>query len=400
MHSASTDDVADHGVQGSVGVMPILVMMSGLASQSLLFSLPPPLLPVMAGDFGANGGFITQMLMAVASLGLMITSIVSGAAVRAVGVRGILIVSAAIYGLAGIVPFATANPTLLLVSRLFVGGACGLFTTGCTMLLSHSYVGTARARALGYQTSIGSVLGLIVLVIAGASVKSVGWHPAFLLYGVFALPLVLFALVGVPAVPLPPGGNQPGFAEAFGRIWPILVAACLLMMVPILVGGEVPFILAAVGVTVPLIQSAVISMITIMAAVGGALFGSIQTRLGVRRTFAAALLVAALGFALIGFAANAWVAALGCAFYGIGLGLYIPHLWVLATSLVSERIRGHAIGLLTTSMFLGGFLYPFLFGPLQKAVGLGGAFEVVALLLAIAAIGMLMARRARLAGAV
>lgn len=400
MHSAGTDELQDGRVQGRVGIASIIVMMSGLASQSLLFSLPPPLLPFMATSFGANGPFITQMVMAVASLGLMITSIVSGSVVRAIGVRSLLILASSLYALAGMVPFLTASPTVLLVSRLIVGGACGLLTTGCTMLLSHCYVGTARAKALGYQTSIGSVLGLVVLVIAGASVKSMGWHPAFLLYGLLSLPIVLLAAFAVPPVPLPAGGNQPGFAEAFGRIWPVLLAACLLMMVPIAVGGEVPFILAAVGVTVPLEQSAVISMVTIFSAISGALFGSVQGMLGVRRTFSTALLCGAVGFGLVGFAGNAWVAGLGCALFGIAIGLYIPHLWVLATTLVSERIRGHAIGLLTTSMFLGGFLYPFVFGPLQRAFGLSGAFEVVALLLALASVVILVSRRARLAGGV
>ena len=396
MHVADTSEVT--GPQAKVGAIPFIVMMAGLASQSLLFSLPPPLLPAMAQTYGANGPFITQMVFAVASLGLMITSIISGLLVRALGVRGLLIISSALYGLAGLIPWLTADTTILLLSRLLAGGGCGLLTTGCTMLLAHCYSGSARSRALGYQTALGSITGLVALLIAGSTVGSLGWHPAFLLYGLFGLPIMLLAIVGVAPVPLPAQSAERGMGEAFANIWPICVAACLLMMVPLLVGSETPFVLTTIGVTSPLIQSGVISMVTIMSAVSGTLFGSVQTTLGVQRTFAVSLVLSAAGLVLVALAGNAWIAGIGCALFGLGLGMFIPHLWVLATTLVPERTRGHAIGLLTTSMFLGGFLYPFLFGAVQKLFGLGGGIVAIAVVLTLTAIAIMMARRTRLAG--
>ncbi|MGI4746863.1 MAG: MFS transporter, partial [Janthinobacterium lividum] len=189
-----------------------------------------------------------------------------------------------------------------------------------------------------------------------------------------------------------------GMGEAFGCIWPICIAACLLMMVPMLVGSQVPFVLTGIGVTVATTQAFVIAMTTVMSAISGTLFGRVQATLGVTYTFAISLLLAALGLAFIGFAPSAVVAGIGCALIGIAIGLYIPHLWVLATTLVPEPIRGHAIGLLTTSMFLGGFLYAFLFGGVQRAFGLGGGLVAVAVLLALAAIGVTIGRRSRLSG--
>lgn len=225
-----------------------------------------------------------------------------------------------------------------------------------------------------------------------------GWHLPFLLYGIFALPVVVLSIVGVAPVPLSSQAAQTGLSEALARIWPVLIAACLLMMVPLLVGSETPFVLTTIGVTSPLIQSVVISMVTIMSAVSGTLFGSVQTTLGVRQTFALSLVLSAAGLVLVALAGNAWIAGIGCALFGLGLGMFIPHLWVLATTLVPERTRGHAIGLLTTSMFLGGFLYPFLFGAVQKLFGLGGGILAIAVLLTLTAIVIVMARRTRLAG--
>jgi MFS family permease len=138
-------------------------------------------------------------------------------------------------------------------------------------------------------------------------------------------------------------------------------------------------------------------MATILASVGSMLFSRVETKLGVRQTFAAALLCAAIGVALLGVAPSAWVAGVACGLAGMGIGLYIPHLWVLPTTLELPSMQAHAIGLLNTSMYLGGFLSPILMGGLQKVFGINGALVAVGALLALASAGILMARRTRLA---
>jgi MFS family permease len=132
--------------------------------------------------------------------------------------------------------------------------------------------------------------------------------------------------------------------------------------------------------------------------VSGSLFGQVQGALGVRETFAVALLLAAAGMGCIGIAATGWMAGLGCALAGAAVGFYTPHLVVLSTSLVPEAQRGHSVGLLTTSFFLGGFLYPFLVGALQKIFGLSGALQAIAVLLGLGAAGVFCVRRTRLNG--
>lgn len=384
-------------VSVEMGAVPTIVMMSGLVFQALLFSLPPPLLPLMAESLGADGAFITQMFFAIASLGLMITAICSGAIVRWMGVRPTIILASVIYGASGIIPLLTADPSLLLGSRLLLGGGCGLLTTGCTLLLFYRYSGAARNRALGYQWAISSASGLAAVLIAGASVGAFGWHSPFLVYGLFALPILLLTILGVPAIPLAAETAGHTLAKTLSLTWPFCLAGCMLMMVPLLVGSQTPFVLVAIGETSPLVQSVVVAMATLLASGGSALFSRVQTKLGVRQTFAAALLCTAIGVALLGVAPSAWVAGVACALMGLGIGLYIPHLWVLPTTLESPSMQAHAIGLLNTSMYLGGFLYPILMGALQKAVGIKGSLAAVGALLALTSAGILMARRTRLA---
>lgn len=392
------DGRRDAGTPMAVGIGAFLVMMSGNTSQSLLFSLLPPLLPAMARSLGGNGALLAQMMFAMASLGLMIASIASGLVVQAAGVRRTLVLAGGLYGVSGTLPAFTDAAAPLLASRLLLGGACGLLTTASMLLLAHGCEGDARNRMIGYQTAIGSVAGVGALLLGGATVARLGWHPAFLVYGLFAIPVVLLAILGVPPVPLPPRPAGDGLGRVLARLWPVYLVAGLLMMVALLTASDIPFILTAIGATAPLLQSVVIAMSTIFVVVGAALFGRMQLRLGARRTFSVALLCAACGMALVGLASGAPVVGVGCALIGLGIGLYIPHLWVLATTLVPEDLRGHAIGLLTTAMYLGGFLYPFLIRELQAALGLAGALRLVAVALAAGAAGILASGSTRLVG--
>jgi MFS family permease len=331
----------------------------------------------MARSFGAQGPFIAQMIMASASLGLMLTSVASGPAVRAVGLRRMLILAALIYGVSGIVPAITSNAALILASRVVAGGGSALLTTACTLLLAHLLHGDARSKALGFQTASGSLAGLATLGLAGATVATLGWHAPFLLYGVFAAPVALLALFGVPKVALAPQIRGQGFVAASRCIWPLCLGGCALMMIPMIAGSQTPFLLNAIGVVRPVAQSVVIGMVTLFSMLSGTAFGALQARLGAGRNFGVGLACAAAGMACLGLAATAPVAALGCALIGVGVGIYVPHLWTRATGLVPEALRGHAIGLLNTSMFLGGFVYPFLVAGLQRAAGLAGAMELI-----------------------
>ena len=280
------------------GGATFIVMMSSQAAQSMLFGLTPALLPAMSKTFGGNGQFIAQMVSALAALGLMLTSIFSGQMARRLGVRRLLIGSALVFGAAGLVPAISANISLLLGSRLLAGGAAGLLTTGCALLLAHTYSGTARSKAMGYQTALGSVVGLVGLVGAGALVKPLGWQLPFLLYGVFALPVAILAFVGVPEIRIERSASGQGLGGALARIWPICAAGCLLMMVPLSLGSNVPFVLTGIGVTAPLTQSIIIAGVTVMSAAGGSVFGKVQSALGVRQTFATALILAGRGHGL------------------------------------------------------------------------------------------------------
>lgn len=382
------------GSPARVGAMALVLMMAGNTSQGVLFGLPPPLIPGMVSHYGADGLFVAQMLFAIASLGLLVASIVSGGVIRLFGVRATLVWSSILFGVAGTVPWFTSDEVVLLGTRLVAGAGAGLMSTAATVVLAHCYAGAARSRMLGYQVTVGSLAGLASLALGAILVGPFGWHLPFVLYGLCGLVFLVSALFGTPAVPKP-DAMEAGFVEAFRVVWPVCLAGLLLMMVVMMMAPNLPVILTAAGHTSPLFISALIALGSASGAVGGVVFGRIQARLGVPQTFAFGLLLFAAGMVLIGSGAGMTVVGIGIASWGLGYGLFLPHVWGCVTGLVREPLRGHTVGLLTASLFLGGFIFPAVFGFFDRMFGLEGAFEALGVLCACAAAVALLARRSR-----
>jgi MFS family permease len=68
---------------------------------------------------------------------------------------------------------------------------------------------------------------------------------------------------------------------------------------------------------------------------------------------------------------------------GIGLGFNFPNMSIWLMSRVPATMRGRASGGLTTSIFLGQFMSPFLSVPLVQTFGLSGAFFGTTLIMVI-----------------
>jgi MFS family permease len=137
-------------------------------------------------------------------------------------------------------------------------------------------------------------------------------------------------------------------------------------------------------------------MVNLGSMSSAAVFGRIEAAFGPRRTFASSLAIGALGLLLIGVGPSAWVVGAGSFLSGIAIGLYFPYLWLVAATLPSPELRSKVLALQASAMYLGGFLYPAIFGGLSRGFGLEGAFVAMAAFMSVATAAVLLARSGRL----
>jgi fucose permease len=329
--------------------------------------------------------------------GSMVAGVISPGLERALGRRTLLWSSAATLSAAALALTAGRTPAVTVGSVLVmgIGGGLLLATVQATLADHH---GERRAVALAEANVAASVayVLLIGLLTLTASLH-IGWRIAVL--ASLAVPALAWwsnRRLTIDAGPLPDSaqGSLPGV------FW---IAAAMLFCTTAaewcISAWGATYVQEAAGVPA---DSAVLLMAGFYGGVlAGRLLGS---RLARRRDPAQllgyALAVAAAGFAVLWPAREPVQALIGLSMLGIGLGNLFPMAVSVLVALVPEQAvlaSGRAV---TISSFAV-VLLPFTVGALADVTSLKAALVVVPGILALAAVSLMLVRRARarLAGA-
>lgn len=370
--------------------------MLGMMAQGLAFTAFVAALPQMATDLGPNGVFIAQMMMALTAAGLMIGALASGWVLQIAGTRVIMLGGLLIYGATGALGMVAGSPTALLVARFIAGFAVACLVTTCVWGIAAEFEGDQRARALGLSSSLANVSALVGTVVGGYLAQVGGWHLPFAQYPIFAIAGFLVAFVGIRQIR--PVADSRGGRGTVGvaRLAPFYVLAAVLFAVLFMASIQYAFLLEQDGFRNPTFRSVILGTVTVMGALMAFVYGPLQRALTARGSYLFGLVCMTAALAGVGAGVTKQPAlAVGCAaLMGIYAGLVLPYLYHTVTERTPEQARSYAIGVLTASGFLGGFLNPVVFVALAKQVGLRNVFWIVAVVLGVMCIGTFMKRSA------
>jgi MFS family permease len=358
-------------------------LMVGQMSQGLAFTAFLAALPQMAQDLGPRGPYIAQMTMALASLGLMFGSIISGWVLEKGGARVTLIGSVALFGVAGAGGIFLQNPWLLLASRFIVGFASACLATMCMWGISAEYEGNQRARTFGISAAISNCTSLICVILGGYLAQLGGWRLTFIQYPAFGAVAVVLGFISVRQAR--PQLQQAGEAKEpyLKQLLPFYLLAVLLFAVMFMASTQFAFMLEDDGINNPSTRSLFMGTVTVLGALISFCYGPVQQRLGVLGTFTVATLCQAVALACIGRGVGPAFAILGAVLMGVYTGLLGPFIVHVVTERTSAVTRSRAIGLVAAFGFLGGFLNPVIFAPMSAAIGLRNVFLVMSAVMTV-----------------
>lgn len=174
----------------------VVVVLAAAGLKGLLNSLMGPILPMMAAHFGSDAA--AQFITTAAALGVAIGGPVSGWLLLRLGTRTLTLWGVALYGISGAAGLVVDNVPVLLGSRFLLGFVSVWVSTCAATLIAERWAGDARARMLGYFSSVGSAAGVATLLLAGAVAQLAGWRAPFAIYLVVALFVLLAALPWCP----------------------------------------------------------------------------------------------------------------------------------------------------------------------------------------------------------
>lgn len=329
---------------------------------------------------------LAQWIMTTPAIGLMLGAPAGGWLIDRIGPRTLMIAALAGFAVSGSAGLWIDDPILLLASRFAMGLAGACLAIATTWLIGANYDETGRHRLIAAQDSLAGVAAMGAVLFSGVMAQTGGWRAPFAIY-LAAVPLLLAAAAAVPGRCPQAGASSVPSAEpvsALRSLWPIyliIVAMAGLMMMP---ATQVPFLLHANGIEDPIIRSRVVACSAFGSILAAASFPIARGRLGEAGTFRLILTAYLAGTATLSLATSAEIAAAGCFLMGLGTGLFSPFFASLLIARTRPSLRGRALGLMFSAIFLSEFLSPLVVLPLRTAFGTNGGFAGFTALLALA----------------
>lgn len=374
----------------------LAVILAGVSLNMLLMTALSPVLSTITAHFGGGDGSAlkAQTIVTVSGIGIILGGFVAGWVVERVGLRGLLLLALAIYGVTGSAGLFIENTPALLGLRLLQGvGSAGIAASTFAMIGAR-FEGARRSRLLGYQGSFVAASGFVTLLLAGELAKWGGWRAPFALYLLAFVMLGLALFASLPAKPKPVARAAQGGALPLLRVmWPIY-----LMLVPLYAAAymfflQLSFILAGDGIANPAVQGRIMTVITAMNFVQGLFYGRLVERIGRKWMFCLILGMMAASNLAIGLSHDITATVIACGLAGLGGGALVPFITNLVLSRAPADQSGRAIGFQYMAMYIGDFLNPFIVTPMRRVIGNHEAFAVIGLLLAAAAVAQAVIRR-------
>jgi len=354
---------------------------------AMAFTALLPVLPAIEAEFRDTPGAaaLTRGLISSLSLAMILGSLIAGTLGGRFGIRRVLVVSLIVFALAGAAGGLASDLGILLATRLVLGLASAIIATLVLTLAARGFADAVRDKWMGWLAAAATIGSLVAMPLSGA-LGNFGWRYVFLLY-LFALPLVLLLVAGIPAdrpVDRGPARTRDRDGERLPAVaWKLAPLAIGIGAIVNAAPLFIPFHLAETGAARP----SMIAMAMLTNAFAGVIvslaYGRIRRWLSMPHIFALSLLVGAAGLLFVGQSQSYALILLALTITGLGLGLMVPNLYAMAASIGTPAQTAKVIGLTIACLFAGG---PVLQFGLEAIVGKAPAWTFLTIVAGLAVV--------------
>ena len=338
-----------------------------------------PALPLISAAFPDASETLISLIITLPPLATALSGFLIGAISDRYGRKRVLIVSLALFGLAGSSGFFLDSVTSIIFWRLWLGvGLAGLLPT-VTTLLTEYYDGPTRARYMGYLSAAMGVGGLVLQTGCGV-LAEISWREPFLIYlfGVIVIPLVLL-YVREPA--RQEEEEETGFHDGLemprarikkldtGPVLLVYVTLFVSLIMMYLISSKIAYLLTQTADVSTTVCGLILGMAGLFSAVSSYSFWRFARWFSPVQMFALMFFLEGAGLFIVGTAVNVPVIALGAALVGFGLGLGTPTGSMWLSSITPQKYLGRIMGGQTVAVYFGVFASSFVGAELLALTG-------------------------------
>ena len=329
-----------------------------------------------------NAEFLVKMVISLPALFIALAAPFLGPLLDRFGRLPFLYFGLVFYALSGTSGFFLDDLHYILVSRAFLGVSVACIMPVTVALVGDYFFGPEREMMTSLQGA-AMALGGVVFVGIGGILADISWRYPFLIY-LFSLVVLILALVYLKEPELEKNESEKkGYFNGLTRLHYFLLSSGLVIMLAFyMIPVQIPFLLKSLGINEMKWIALALVTNTIGSVVVAANYKFFRRFLSFSAANGVLLISMALGFFTIYLASSYWMVVLGLSLSGLGLGLFMPNfsLWILEITPV--EIRGKAVGLVSSAVFLGQFLSPYFVQPMiGSGLELRETFAIAALIL-------------------
>lgn len=321
-----------------------------------------PALPFISEAFSDASDSVISLIITLPALAIALTGIFLGALSDKIGKIKVLIVSIAIFTIAGSSGYYLDNIYALLAGRFFLGIGIAGITCTTSSLIPCYYEGITRARVLGYQAAAMG-FGVLVLEMSGGWLAGISWHAAFLIYlvGIVILAGVLLTMREpvLPKIMRDKDESPEQFPTA-----PLLMAYITLFlgnMLFFLMPVKFPYLIATMdaarilGENTALTSGLFLGIMGCASSLMGLAYGRIVWRFHRNTILTATFVFFGLGYCLLGLASSLVVVGIAVVCVGIAEGILMPTILTWIATITPKQFLGRASGGFSVFLNLGQF---------------------------------------------
>lgn len=371
-----------------VSVHTLFVLLAATAIALLATPLAAPAMPEIArtfADLAVTENFARALLSAIEflpgepSVGFLVkfillsipaAFIVLGAPLAgwicdAWSKKKLLTASLIVFGVSGFSGYFAESFFDLFVGRSILGLAIAGIKTSTVAMVGDLYSGEMRNKVIGWQGS-AMKLGGVFFMLLGGWLANYNWQVPF--YGYLIAFLIVPSAIYALTDKVPEDRLRAEKSVNSKQKTPIPFAPCALVFISATLAStlffvapvQLPFYLRSVFDATPLQMGVSIAVGNSAGALISLVFHQFKSRINFVGIYAIIFLSMASGYFLVIVSPSYAVSLLGMIVAGIGFGLYVPNqsAWIL--SIVPAERRGFGVGIVTTAMFVGQFLSPFI----------------------------------------
>lgn len=366
-----------------LGISPLIILPSAAIS---------PALPAIEDYFAdvENSQYWVRLVLTMPAITIIIGGLLAGQLIDRIGRKVLLITTVILASFFGAMGLGLNSLTLLLWSRIGLGLAVAGAITSVTTLIADYYDEKTRATLMGLQSTCIASVAVVVLGLSGI-LADINWRMPFLIY--------LFPLALLPFIMLWLQETQQEVVTTEKETINISLATVPLLTVGVIYGVEflhmflyyltpvqLPFYLRSSFDVSASVSGFALSCLSLSQAAISLGYGWIKARFNFVNILAIAFTLAGIGYALIAIASRLEWILLGLIITGLGFGLLFPNSKLWITQVVAPKVRGRALGGLTTAFYIGEFLSPFATQKAVEWVGASGTYALASAVLAMAAV--------------